>query len=143
MAAIARSLAPEVSDDFFRDVSSVEEWVEALGPHLARTEANFELIRNLLAAVLATDDLLLFGKRMQERDIHRWEVFRSQFQHLPDDDARRTFATLRHLTSSASYVLYRLRFGMSPSEAVETIQATALQIVEQAASRDRAAAAEG
>jgi hypothetical protein len=34
----------------------------------------------------------------------------------------------------------RLRFGMSPAEATETIQAAASQIVEQAERRDRAAA---
>jgi hypothetical protein len=41
--------------------------------------------------------------------------------------------------SSTSYVLYRLRFGLSPSEATEAVQTAARQIVEQAARRDRAA----
>ena len=140
MAATARSLPPGLTDDPFSEVSTVEEWIDAIGPYLARTEANFELVRSVLAAVLTSDDLLLFGQEMRNRDAHRWDVFRRQFPHLPETDARRTFATLRHLTSSSSYVLCRLRFGMSAAEATETIRTGASQIVEQAARRDWAAA---
>jgi hypothetical protein len=67
---------------------------------------------------------------------------RRQFPHLSEDDARRTFATLRHLTSSTTYVLYRLRFGMSPAEATDAIRSGASQIVELAAVRDQAAGPE-
>jgi hypothetical protein len=126
-------------DERFGEVSTVEEWIDALGPHFAHTEANFELVRRVVAALFTSEDLRLFGQDLRERDSHRWEVFRRQFAHLPDGDARRTFATLRHLTSSTSYVLYRLRFGLSPAEASEAIQNAASQIVEQAARRDRAA----
>jgi hypothetical protein len=66
-------------------------------------------------------------------------VFQRQFPHLSEGDARRTFATLRHLTSSTTYVLYRLRFGMSPAEATDAIRIGAAQFVEQAALRDQAA----
>jgi AcrR family transcriptional regulator len=140
MAAVARSLVPDLDD--FRDVSTTQQWIEAVAPHLARTEANLTLVRRLLAAVLASDDPLLVAERTGDRDAHRWQVFRAEFPDLAEADARRTFATLRHLTSSSSYVLYRLRFAMSPSEAVETIRAAALQIVEQTAARNRAAARE-
>jgi AcrR family transcriptional regulator len=142
MAATARSLAPHLEEDSFAGVSTIEEWIDALGPHLAGTEANLEIVRSLLAAILASEDPLPFGQPTADRDSHRWEVFRRQFRNLPEDDARRTFATLRHLTSSTSYVLYRLRFGMSPAEAIEAIRGGATQIVEQAALRDRAMARE-
>jgi AcrR family transcriptional regulator len=137
--ATAERLAPALMDERFGEVSTVEEWIDALGPHFAHTEANFELVRRVVAALFTSEDLRLFGQDLRERDSHRWEVFRRQFAHLPDGDARRTFATLRHLTSSTSYVLYRLRFGLSPAEASEAIQNAASQIVEQAARRDRAA----
>jgi AcrR family transcriptional regulator len=143
MAATARSLSPGFVDDSFSEVSTVEEWIEAVGPHLAHTEANFEIARSILAAVLASDDLVLSSQGISDRDAHRWDVFRRQFSHLAESDARRTFLTLRQLTSSASYVLYRLRFGMSPTEAAETIRSGAAQIVEQAARRDQAAARGG
>lgn len=138
MAAAARSLTPDLGDDF-RDVSTIREWIDAVEPHLARTEANFALVRRLLAAVLASGDLLLVDDRTRDSDAHRWQVFRGELRHLSAPDARRTFATLRQLTSSSSYVLFRLRFAMSPAEAVETIRAAALQIAERAAARDRAA----
>ena len=138
MAATARSL-PGFADESFSEVSSVEEWIAGLGRHHARTEANFGIVRSVLAAVLASDDLLPFGQARQVRDAHRWDVFRGQFPHLPESDARRTYAALRHVTSSASYVFCRLRFGMSPAEATETIRGGASDIVEQAAWRNRAA----
>jgi AcrR family transcriptional regulator len=136
MAATARSLAPGLGEDSYDQVSTVEEWIAAVGPHLTRTEADLEIVRSLLAAMLASEDLLLFGQGTSDLDAHRWEVFRRQFANLSEDDARRTFATLRHLTSSTSYVFFRLRFGMSPTAAIEAIQAGASQIVEQAARRD-------
>jgi AcrR family transcriptional regulator len=140
MAVAARHLAPEIAEEPFRDISSVEDWIEAIGPYFTVTEAHFDVIRSVLAAVLAADDLVLYSGEMGDRDAHRWHVFRTQFPHLAEDDGRRTFAALRHLMSSTSYVLLRLRFGMSPAEATETIQAAASQIVEQAERRDRATA---
>jgi AcrR family transcriptional regulator len=138
IGAAAQHLAPGFGEDSFGEVSSVEEWIDALGAHLARTEANFEVVRSVLAAVLASGDLALPRAGLQDRDAHRWGVFRRQFPHLSEDDARRTFTTLRHLTSSTTYVFYRLRFGMSPAEATEAIRSGAAQIVDQAARRDRA-----
>jgi AcrR family transcriptional regulator len=137
LAAVARVLSPGIED--FRDVSSVEEWVTAIGPHLARIEADLTLVRQLLAAVLGSKDGPLEAR--PDRDAHRWEVFRAEFPHLDDRDARRTFATLRHLTSSSSYLLYRLRFRLAPAEAVEAILTAARLIVHDAASRDRLTAA--
>jgi len=139
MGATAQHFSPGFAEDSFGEVSTVEEWIGAVGAHLARTEVNLGIVRRVLAAVLASEDLQRFGQGLQGRDAHRWDVFRRQFPHLPEADARRTFATLRHLTSSTSYVFYRLRFGLSPAEATEAIQSGALQIVQQAARRDRAA----
>jgi len=139
MGATAQHLAPGFADETFIEVSTVEEWIDAIGAHLARTEANFEVVRSVIAAVIASDDSLLFGQGVHDRDTHRWEVFRRQFPHLAGGDARRTFATLRHLMSWTSYVFHRLRFGLSPAESTEAIRSGAAQIVEQAARRDRAA----
>jgi AcrR family transcriptional regulator len=139
IGAAAQHLAPGFGEDSFGEASSVEEWIDAVGRHLARTEANFEVARSVLAAMLVSEDLVLVRGGLHDRDAHRWELFQRQFPHLPEDDARRTFATLRHLTSSTSYVLYRLRFAMSPAEATEAIQGGAAQIVEQAAVRNQAA----
>jgi AcrR family transcriptional regulator len=138
LGATAERLAPVV-DQRFVEVETVEEWIAALVPHFAHTEANLELVRRVVARLFTSEDGRLFGQDFQERDAHRWQVFRRQFPHLPERDARQTFAALRHLMSSTSYVLYRLRFGMPPAEATEAIQAAATQIVEQAARRDRAA----
>jgi AcrR family transcriptional regulator len=138
LGATAERLAPALVDEQFAEASTVEEWIDELGAHFAHTEANFELVRRVVAALFTSEDLRLFGRDLRERDAHRWEVFRRQFAHLPEGDARQTFATLRHLTSSTSYVLYRRRFGLSPGEATAAIQSAASQIVEQAANRDRA-----
>jgi AcrR family transcriptional regulator len=139
IGAAAQHLAPDFGEDSFGEVSSVEEWIDAVGAHLARTEANFEVVRSVVAAMLASEDLVLVGGGLHDRDAHRWEVFRRQFPHLAEDDTRRTFATLRHLTSSTTYVLYRVRFAMSPAEATKTIRGGAAQLAQQAALRDQAA----
>jgi AcrR family transcriptional regulator len=137
LGATAERLGPAVVDQRFAEVSTLEEWIDALGPHFAHTEANLELVRRVIATMFTSEDGRLLGQDLRERDAHRWLVFRGQFPHLAERDARQTFATLRHLTSSTSYVLYRLRFGMSPAEATAAIQHAATQIVEQAAHRDR------
>jgi AcrR family transcriptional regulator len=139
IGAAAQHLAPGFAEESFGEVSTVEEWIDGVEAHLAHTEVNFEVVRSVLAAVLASDALALSREDLQYRDAHRWKVFRRQFPHLSEDDARRTFASLRHLTSSTSYVFYRLRFGMSPPDATEAIRSSASQIVEQAALRNQAA----
>jgi AcrR family transcriptional regulator len=136
LGATAERMAPAVVDRRFVEVATVEEWIAALGPHFAHTEANLELVRRVVARLFTSEDGRLFGQDLRERDAHRWQVFRQQFPHLPELDAQQTFAALRHLMSSTSYVLYRHRFGMPPAEATEAIQAAATQIVEQAARRD-------
>lgn len=139
LAATAQHLAHGIAEDPFSEVSTVEEWIDAVGSHLARAEANIEILPRVLAAMFASRDLRLLGQGILARDTHRWKVFRRQCPHLRERDARRTFATLRHLLSSTSYVFLRLRFGMSPAEATEAIRSAASAIVEQAARRDRAA----
>ena len=139
VGATAQHFAPRIAEVPFTEVSTVEEWIGALGAHLARTEAKLEIIRSVLVATLASDDVRLFGHSLGDRDTHLWEVFRRQFPHLDEGDARRTFAALRHLTSSTSYVLFRLRFRLSPAEATEAIRSAASSVVEQATRRDQAA----
>lgn len=143
IGAAAQHLAPSLAEDSFEEVSTVEEWMDGVEAHLARTEANFETVRRVLAAALSSEDLELAGGGLPERDAHRRKAFRRQFPHLSEADARRTFAILRHLTSSTTYVLFRLRFAMSPAEATEAIRGAAAQLVEQAALRDRAADQKG
>jgi hypothetical protein len=121
------------------DVSTTEEWIEGAGAHFALIEANFEVARSVVVAALASNEFPRQGQDAVDREARHWNVFRSQFPHLPDDDARRTFAALRHLRSSVSYVFLRLRFGLSPGDASETVRAAALLLVDEAGRRDRAA----
>ena len=141
--ATVKHLAPGMDDEPFSEVSTVEEWIDAVGGHLAFIEANFDVVRGLMVAALASDELLRSDQPLRDREAHRWEVFRRQFPHLPEGEARGTFAAVRHLTSPVSFVFLRLRFGMSPAEAAETIRTGASAVVEHAAHRDRAAADEG
>lgn len=138
MAATAQHLAPDLAGEPFLEASTVEEWIDGVGAHFALIEANFEVVRSVLVAVLASDEFPLEPRDTLDRETRLWEVFRRQFSHLADDDARRTFAALRHLRSSVSYLFLRLRFGLSPAEATEAVRTAASQIVEQAARRDRA-----
>jgi AcrR family transcriptional regulator len=140
MAATAQHLAPDVAGEPFLEVSTVEEWIDGVGAHFALIEANLEVVRSVIVAVLASEEFPLQARDALDRETRYWEVFRRQFPHLPDDDARRTFATLRQLRSSVSYLFLRLRFGLSLADATVAVQTGAMQIVEQAARRDRATA---
>jgi len=139
IAATVEQLAPGFGDERFSEVSTMEEWIAGLGRLFTRAEAKFDVIRALLGMALTDDDLQMFGEQLRQRDAHRWDVFRRQFPHLRDDDARITFASLRHLMSSTSYVLLRLRSSLSPVKATQAIQSAASQIVNETARRDRAA----
>src|SRR6266508_6399521 len=46
IGAAAHHLAPGFGEDSFDEVLSVEGWIDAVRPHLARTEANFEVVRS-------------------------------------------------------------------------------------------------
>src|SRR6266508_1980265 len=76
IGATAQYLAPGFGEDSFGEVSTVEEWLDAVGAHLSRTEANFEIVRRVVAVALASEDLQRFGQGIEGRDAHRWEVFR-------------------------------------------------------------------
>ncbi|WP_448005495.1 TetR/AcrR family transcriptional regulator [Agromyces bauzanensis] len=143
LGATAERLSPGFADDPFAQVATVEEWIEAVEPHFARTERSFDLVREVVAAMFASGEALTPADTVHERDAHRWDIFRREFPNLSEDDARRTFVALRHLMSSTSYVLLRLRFGLSPAEATETIRAAASHLTELAATRDGAAEQRG
>jgi AcrR family transcriptional regulator len=140
LAATARQLAPGSADERYEDVSTIEGWIEAVTRHFPKAETDFEVVRSVIVAGLATAEPAGPGKPIQDRDAHRWEVFRREFPHLGEADARGTFATLRHLLSTTSYLLYRIRFGLSSAQATRAIQSAARQIAEQARRQDRAAA---
>jgi AcrR family transcriptional regulator len=133
-----QQLAPGMVEERFSQASTVQDWLDALEAHLAVTEANFDVFRGLIVAALAADEWQESDERLVERDTHRWEIFRREFPNLSESDARRTFAAIRHLTSSVSYVFLRLRSGLSPAEAVKTIRSGASQIIERAADRNLA-----
>jgi len=139
LGATARQLAPESAAERFEDVSTIEGWIEAVTRHFLEAETHFELVRSVVVASLATGEPGGSGNP-SHRDAHRWEVFRREFPHLGEVDARSTFATLRHLLSTTSYLLYRIRFGLSPAQATRAIQSAARQIAEQARHQDRATA---
>jgi AcrR family transcriptional regulator len=139
MAATARHLAPGVAGEPVREVSTVEEWIDGVEAHFALIEANLEVARSVVVAALASDEFPLQSRDTLDRETRLWNVFRRQFPRLSADDARRTFATLRHLRSSVSYLFFRLRFELSPADATEAVRTAALHLVEQAARRDRTA----
>jgi hypothetical protein len=139
MAATAWHLAPDVAGEPIQDVSTVEEWIDGVRAHFTLIEANLEVARSVVVAALASDAFPRQGPEALEREARIWNVFRNQFPHLSDDEARQTFASLRHLRSSVSYVFLRLRFELSPDDATEAVRAAAMQVVEHARRRDRAA----
>lgn len=137
--ATLQHLAPGLAEERFPEVVTVDEWIAAIDEHCAVVEKDLEATRHLLAAVLASPDLGLFGRDVHHRvDRHR-KVFRKRFPHLPERDARRTFAAFRQQTSSVTYVFHRLRFGLTPADSAQAMRTAAQAIVDQAARHDAVA----
>lgn len=140
LSATARELLPRFTAERFEEAPTIDAWIEAVAAHFRDAEAQFVVLRSVLAAMFGAAEAREPGNHLDDRDAHRWGIFRRELPHLSDADARATFATLRHLLSSTSYLLYRIRFGLSPVQATRAIQSAARQIAEQACGRDRAAA---
>jgi AcrR family transcriptional regulator len=141
LAATVMHISPDLGDDAYKGVSSVSEWFDAARRNLARAEERLPLMRNMIAVTLTSSDEDL-AQTPRERDEHLWEVFRDEFGHLSDEDARRTFVAVRHLLSHASYLFFRIRFGLTPEAALLTVVNSAEQLVQQATLRNEAATVE-
>ena len=128
LTATARDLASDVEGDL-APASTVDEWIASAGHRFEHIEGRLEVLRGVMAAILTTDDLATATRRLPEADDPRWGVFRKEFPHLDETEARRAYAALRHVLSSVSYFFLRVRFGMPPQEAAATLCESASRIV--------------
>jgi AcrR family transcriptional regulator len=141
MSEAAGRVIPDLADpSSFYYPDSVQAWIDALPDRLAVVEAHLDIFRAVLSAVIVSDDMGQTDGRMHNRYIPFWEVFRNEFSHLSEDEALQSFAVLRQIGSSMTYITFRRNLGLSPSAATEAIQTSARQIVDATARRDRAAA---
>ena len=124
----------------FLHPDSIQAWVDAIPDQLALVEAHLDIFRAVVSAVIASDETGQDDGRMHDRYTRLWEVFRNEFPNPPEDEARQTFAVLRQVGSSMTYINFRRGFGLSPSAAAEAVETTARQIIKEAARRNRAAA---
>jgi AcrR family transcriptional regulator len=124
----------------FDDPDSVQAWIDALPDRLANFEAHLDIARAVVSAVFASDEMSQTDAKMHPRYFPFWEVFRREFPSLTEDEALQSFAVLRQMGSSMTYITFRRNLGLSPSAATEAIQTAARWIVDATASRELAAA---
>lgn len=108
------------------EVSTVSEWIDAAGAHFEFIERNREIFSSIFSMVMSDPDLATADL---SRDAYYWNVFRTEFPGLGEEEATEWFAMLRHLISSASYLIYRYRFGMDPSRAAAAVRRAAEAMV--------------
>lgn len=130
LTATARELASDVGHDDDASPSNVDEWIAAAGRRFQHIEGRLEVLRGVMAAILAADDGPAAVRGMPEADDVRWHVFRREFTHVDEAEAIRAYAGLRHVLSSVSYFFLRTRFGMPPREASTTLCESASRIVD-------------
>lgn len=141
MSEAAGRVIPGLADpSSFYDPDSVQGWIDGLPDRLALVEAHLDIFRAVLGAVMVSDDMGQPDGGMLDRYLPFWEVFRTEFPGLSEDEALQAFAVLRQIGSSMTYITLRRNLGLSPSAATEAIQTTARQIVDATARRNRAAA---
>ena len=139
-AAAARAIPGFLDPSSFDDPDSVEAWIEALSDRLAVVESHLDIARAVISAVFVSDEMGHTDERMNDRYLPFWEVFRREFPALSEDEALQSFAALRQIGSSMTYITYRRNLGLSASAATEAIQTAARWIVEETVRRHRAAA---
>lgn len=101
------------------EVSTVSEWIHAADAHFEFIERNREIFSSVFAMVMIDPDLAASDL---SRDAYYWNVFRTEFPGLGEEEATEWFAVLRHLISGVSYLIYRNRFAMDPAKAATAVR---------------------
>lgn len=121
---------------------SISEWIDGVPEHFAQVEAAFDTYHRLVVALL-TVRYPHGDEPVARRDRPLWDLFRREHPHLAADEAFRAFASLRHTLSSTSYVICRLKFGLGPSAATESLQNAGRALAARASELDRQAERQG
>lgn len=129
LTATAHDLASGV-DPEEAEVSTVDEWIASAKPRFRRIERRLDVLRGILAAILTADDLASAARPLPHADDVRWRTFRREFAQLDEAEAERAYIALRHMLSSVSYLMLRVRFGVPPEEAGTTLCENAARIVD-------------
>lgn len=111
----------------------VEEFVHRSHESIETGVTYREMVRKALILAIADGDWYV------ARDEHLWEVFREEYPHLPDTEARADFAVLRHVISSNSVILVGERFGIDPGDLAQAVRRAGEALVHAVAERDHAA----
>ena len=80
------------------------------------------------------------GEWRTDRDERYWKMFRDEFSHLPEDEARADWAAFRHLIGAQSQILYVERFELDREQAVAGLGRAGRALIADVRKRDRAAA---
>ena len=79
------------------------------------------------------------GEWYTRRDDHLWSVFRAEYPHLSEAEARADFAVLRHVLNSSNVILIGERFGIEPDDLAAAMARAGRVLNDAIAARDRAA----
>lgn len=120
-------------------IGSISEWIDGIPEHFEQVEASFDTSHRLLVALL-TAGFPRGDEPVSRRDEPYWLLFRREHPHLEADEALTSFASLRHTLSTTSYVICRLKFGLTPSAVTASMQDAARVLAARASERDHLAA---
>lgn len=82
------------------------------------------------------------GEWRTDRDERYWGMFRDEFCHLPEAEARADWAAFRHLIGAQSQILYVERFELEQDQAVAGLARAGRALIADVRKRDRAAVKE-
>lgn len=133
--AVGAQLDEELTDVVATDVlDSFETWTGQVSSIMTFGAMHREKLRRGLIVGIKGAEF------RTDRDDAYWGLFREQFPHLDETEARQDFIALRHLLGSSNVILMGERFGMSPEELVPAIQRSIDTLIADIERRDKAAA---
>ncbi len=112
---------------------TIAEYLETADRSLVFAATNAPEVRKMLIASLA------LGVWRTDRDEKYWRVFRAEFPHLEEREARADFAVLRHVLGVSGWFLMGERYSMDLETLSPAVKRAAQVLVAGIAERDQAA----
>ncbi len=109
--AVGKSFDADMVEAVASDVlESFQKWTDAVEDIVRFGRLHHDVLRKVTAFSVINGDW------RSDRDEAYWRMFRAEFPHLDEAEARQDFAIFRHVLGSASSVMIGERFDLEPDE---------------------------
>ena len=109
--AVGKSYDADMAGSVPADIlESFQTWTDAVDGIVKFGRLHHDVLRKVTAFSVIN------GEWRSDRDEAYWRMFRAEFPHLDEAEARQDFAVFRHVLGAASAVMIGERFELEPDE---------------------------